>query len=252
MFTRAIVREPGPDLAGGLTAADLGPPDPVRARVQHRAYVEALEGLGLRVTVLPPLPGHPDACFVEDVAVVAAPLAVVTRPGAPSRRGETASVAAELAERREPAAIAAPGTLDGGDVLIVGRTCWIGLSSRTNEAGAAQLAELLEARGWECRTVPVSGGLHLKSGVNHVGGDILLLTEHFAGLDVFAGWRQLVVPGEEAYAANTLWLNDTLLVPAGFPRTAALLQETGRPLLELDVGEFRKLDGGLTCLSLRF
>lgn len=251
MFTRALTRQPGPDLAGGLSTAGLGAPDPELALRQHARYVAALRGLGLRVQVLPPLAGHPDACFVEDTAVLAGSLAVVTRPGAPSRRGETGSVAAALAQWGETVAVTAPGTLDGGDVLAVDRTCWIGLSGRTNAAGAAQLADRLAARGWSCHQVPVGAGLHLKSSVNHVGGRTLLLTEQFAGRDVFAGWKQLVVPAGEDYACNTLWMNGTLLVPAGFPGVAALLARTGLPLLPLDTSEFRKLDGGLTCLSLR-
>ncbi|MBE0564755.1 MAG: amidinotransferase [Krumholzibacteria bacterium] len=251
MFTRALTRQPGPDLAGGLTTAALGAPDPHLALRQHARYVEALRGLGLEVQVLPPLPGHPDACFVEDTAVLAGSLAVVARPGAPSRRGETGSVAAALAGWGTAAAVTAPGTLDGGDVLAVERTCWIGLSGRTNAAGAAQLAHLLTPLGWDCRQVPVGAGLHLKSGVNHVGGRTLLLTEQFAGRDVFAGWEQLVVPAGEAYACNTLWINGTLLMPAGFPAVRALLVGLGLPLVELETSEFRKLDGGLTCLSLR-
>lgn len=252
MFSRAVTRSPGPDLAAGLTTADLGPPDWRRALDQHAAYVEALRGLGLEVEVLPALPGHPDACFVEDTAVVVPELAVITRPGAPSRRGETDSVAAVLGAERSLSVIEAPGTLDGGDVLVAGRTCWIGLSGRTDEAGARQLAMLLEACGYTCCLVPVGGGLHLKSSVNHLGGRRLLMTESLAGLDCFAGWEQLTVPAHEAYACNTLWINGTLLVPDHHPATAALLRELGLPLIALDTSEIKKLDGGLTCLSLRF
>ncbi len=252
MFTHALTRRPGPDLAGGLTSADLGSPDFALAVAQHEAYVQALRGLGLEVTELPALPGHPDACFVEDTAVVVPELAVITRPGAPSRRGETGSVAAALAPHRPLAVIEAPGTVDGGDVLVVDRTCWIGLSGRTNTAGARQLADLLQPLGYDCRTVPVGAGLHLKSSVNYAGGRTLLMTEQFAGLDVFAGWRPLVVPATEAYACNTLWINGTLLTPARYRTTGGLLRGLGLPLSELDTSEIRKLDGGLTCLSLRF
>ena len=252
MFSRAITRRPGPDLAAGLTTADLGPPDWRRALEQHAAYVEALVGLGLEVEVLPALSGHPDACFVEDCAVVVPELAVITLPGAPSRRGETASVAAVLGAGRESAAIAAPGTLDGGDVLVAGRTCWIGLSARTNEAGARQLAALLEPCGYTCMLVPVGGGLHLKSGVNHLGDRRLLLTAGLAGQDCFAGWEQVVVPADEAYACNSLWINGTVLVPDHHPAAVALLRGLGLPLIVLDTSEIMKLDGGLTCLSLRY
>ena len=252
MFRRAITRRPGPDLAAGLTTADLGAPDWERALDQHTDYVVALRGLGLAVEVLPALPGHPDACFVEDTAVIVPELAVVTRPGAPSRRGETASVAAVLGTDRSLARIAAPGTLDGGDVLVAGRTCWIGLSARTNLAGARQLATLLEDRGYACALVPVGAGLHLKSSVNHLGGRRLLMTAEFAGLDCFAGWERIEVPVGEEYACNTLWINGTLLVPQQHPATAAKLGDLGLPLIALDTSEIKKLDGGLTCLSLRF
>jgi len=252
MFTRAITRRPGPELVQGLTTAGLGPPDWRLALAQHDAYVAALRGLGLEVTVLPDLPGHPDACFVEDVAVVVPGLAVITRPGAHSRRGETASVAAALAADRELTTIREPGCLDGGDVLIAGRTCWIGLSARTNAAGADQLAALLGARGYDCRFVPVGRGLHLKSTVNHVGGRTLIVAEGRGDEPAFADWELLTVPAAESYASCTLLVNGTLLVPAGFPATAALLQELGLPQVEIAVGEFRKVDGGLTCLSLRF
>jgi len=252
MFSHAITRRPGPDLVQGLTTADLGAPDWPRALVQHAAYVTVLTELGVEVTALPALPGHPDACFVEDVAVVVPELAVMTRPGAPSRRGESASVAAALAGQRELATIEAPGTLDGGDVLVAGRTCWIGLSGRTNAASADQLAGLLGARGYDCRSVKVTGGLHLKSCVNAVGDRTLLVAEAMAVREEFADWERLTVPAAEAYACNTLEVNGSLLVPAGYPATAVRLRELGRPLVLLDTSEFRKLDGGLTCLSLRY
>ena len=252
MFSHAITRRPGPDLARGLTTADLGPPDSSRALVQHTAYVAALRDLGLAVTELPALPGHADACFVEDTAVVVPELAVVTRPGAPSRRGETASVAAVLAEHRELATITPPGTVDGGDVLVADRTCWIGISGRTNASGAEQLASLLGARGYACRLVPVTGGLHLKSHANHVGDRTLLLAESWSARTEFADWSRITVPAAETYACNTLLVNGTLLVPAGYRDTARLLAGLGLPMLALDTSEIRKLDGGLTCLSLRF
>jgi dimethylargininase len=251
MFAHAITRRPGPDLARGLTTADLGEPDHEVALAQHDAYVEALRGLGLSVEVLPPFPGHPDACFVEDTAVVVPEGAVITRPGAASRRGETATVAAALARHRECVELTT-GTLDGGDVLIVGRRCWIGLSARTDRDGAAALTEHLERWGYTCTTLPVGAGLHLKSSVNWVGGDTLLVAEEFAGRPELAGWTLLVAPPDETYACNTLWVNGGLITPAGFPRTRESLEGLGLPVFELALSEFEKLDGGLTCLSLRF
>ncbi|HPF70081.1 MAG TPA: amidinotransferase [Candidatus Krumholzibacteria bacterium] len=252
MHRFALTREPGSDLFRGLTTAGLGAPDLLMARAQHASYVAALREQGLEVTVLPALEGCPDACFVEDTAVIVPGLSVVTRPGAPSRRGETATIAAALPVDRPQVTIAAPGTLDGGDVLVVDRTCWIGLSGRTNAEGAGQLVEALAPLGLDCRLVPVGEGLHLKSSLSHLGGRRLLMTEQLAALDVFAGWDIMVVPAAEAYACNALWLDGRLLVPTGYPRTVALLAAKGLALLELDMSEYRKLDGGLTCLSLRF
>lgn len=250
MFTRAVCRPPGPDLAAGLTTAELGLPDPDLALDQHAAYVKVLEDLGLAVEVLPVLEGHPDACFVEDTAVVVPGLAVVTRPGAPSRLGEEDSVAAVLPGPLTR--LTAPATLDGGDILVAERTCWIGLSARTNADGARQLGAALQPLGYECVTVEVGAGLHLKSGVNHLGGRRLLATPDLADHPAFVGWEVLVVAEEESYAANTLFVNGTLLTPAGFPRTRELIESCGLPVRELDTSEFRKVDGGLTCLSLRF
>lgn len=253
MFTRAILRLPGADYAQGLTtASEAGPPDPARMRAQHQAYADALAGLGLALEVLDPLPGHPDAHFVEDAAVVVPELAVVSRPGAPSRRAEAEALAPVLARHRPLARIHAPGTLDGGDVLIFGKTAFLGVSERTNEDGARQLAGLLAPHGYTCKLLPVGVGLHFKSSVNWVGEDRLLLTPGFAGRPEFAGYRSLVVDPAEAYASNTLWINGSLLTPSGYPRTRALLETLGMPILELDTGEARRMDGGLTCMSLRF
>ncbi len=252
MFTRAILRSPGPDAADGITTAGLGPPDLDLLRAQHEAYGGALAGLGLELEILPPLAGHPDAYFVEDAALVFPEIGVVTRPGAPARRGEAAALAPVVARHRSLARIEAPGTLDGGDVLAVGQTVFIGLSERTNPEGAAQLRRLLEPFGYDCRTVPVGEGLHFKSSVTWVGGTTLLMAEAFADRPEFTGFERLRArPGEE-YAANTLWINGTLLTPKGFPDTLAKLEELGLPVLELDTSEARRMDGGLTCMSLRF
>ncbi len=250
-FTRAICRLPGPDFAQGLTAANLGAPDYDRLLRQHASYLDALREAGLAVQLLDPLPGFPDAYFTEDVAVITPEIAVITRPGAPSRRGEAAHIEAALAGLRPLGRIQAPGTLEGGDVLVVDRRVFIGLSSRTNPAGAGQLAALLEPFGYACSAVPVSRGLHLKTSVTAAGEDTLLLTAELEGCPEFHPFRRLVVPPEEAPAANCLFLNGRLLVASGFPRTRDLLGQLGLPLVELDNSETRKMDGGLTCESLR-
>lgn len=251
MFKRAICRRPGADFARGLTTSDLGTPDFETMLAQHSAYVDALSSLGLEVEVLEALSGFPDAHFVEDVAIVTPEVAIVTRPGAPARRGEVAAMSAVLARHRPIARIAAPGTLDGGDVLIVEHHVLVGLSARTNEHGVAQLGHILEAFGYRTTPVPVAAGLHFKSSVNSLGGNVLLVTEGFADREELASYTRIVVVPEETYPANTLWINGTLLHPSGFPKTRAQLEALNLPIFELDTSEARKMDGGLTCMSLR-
>ncbi|RMD69053.1 MAG: hypothetical protein D6818_10760, partial [Bacteroidetes bacterium] len=212
-FTHALVRRPGPNFAEGLSSAALGPPDYEQALRQHEAYCAALRRAGLELIVLEADPRFPDGCFVEDVAVVTDHTAVITRPGAPSRRGEQHAVAEVLAAFRQIARIEPPGTLEGGDVLQVGDTFFIGLSGRTNEHGARQLAEILEGEGYRTRLVPVQGVLHLKTGLTALDADHFLGTPWFArqlsGHDVFA------LPENEAYAANCLPVNGHVLLPEG-------------------------------------
>jgi len=252
VLTHAILRRPGPDFAAGLTTARLGFPDPVRMLAQHAAYAGAVRALGLEVEVLDALAGFPDAYFVEDVAVVVPELAVIARPGAASRRGEAGAIVPVLARHRALARLEPPATLEGGDVLVAGRTVFIGLSARTNEEGARQLARLLEPHGYRSRTVPVTTALHLKSSLCWLGGETLLVSERLADQPELREFRRIIVDAADEPACNTLLLNGTLLAPAGFPRTRRQLDETGLPVIELDVSEARKMDGGLTCMSLRF
>ena len=253
-FTKAITKAPSPNYLDGITTSrpELGAPDPERVSVQHDTYVSTLRGLGLQVTELPADPEFPDSCFVEDPAVVIPEAAIITRPGAESRRGETVAIAAALHGLKELGQIEAPGTMDGGDVLLVGKHFLIGLSERTNCAGAGQFAVLVEAFGYTCTPIPVAAGLHFKSSVNWVGEDNLLVTDEFATRAELKPYRCLVIEAEEAYAGNTLWVNNTLITPCGFPKTRALLDTLGLHVIELDTSEFQKMDGGLTCLSLRF
>jgi dimethylargininase len=252
MFTHAIVRTPGSDAADGLTTAALGRADLPTLLRQHSAYVATLEELGLTLTRLDPLPGHPDAYFVEDAALLFPELAIITRPGAPERLAEAEAIAPAVAVFRTVHRLTAPATLDGGDVLQVDRTVFVGLSERTNAEGAAQLAAILAPHGYRVVPIPVPEGLHFKSSITWAGGDTLVLTPALASRPELAGYRPLVVPAEETYAANVLWINGTLLMPKGFPRTQALLGGLGLPLRVLDQSEARKMDGALTCLSLRF
>ncbi len=252
MFTHAILRKPGPNFAEGLTTSPLGTPDFGRMLQQHSAYADALTALGLQIEMLEPLPAFPDAYFVEDVAVVTPELAVITRPGAGARRGEEFHMIAVLARHRPLAHITDPGTLDGGDVLIVGQTVFVGLSNRTNPEGAAQLGHFLSVHGYQTRTIPVAEGLHFKSSVTWVRGNTLLVSETFAGRPELADFEQIVVDGDEDYASNTLHVNGTILTPMGFPKTLRKLEGLSVPVVVLDTSEARKMDGGLTCMSLRF
>jgi dimethylargininase len=252
MFSHAIVRKPGIDFSQGLTTSRLGSPDYSNMLQQHENYTQTLLSLGLKVDVLEPLPGFPDAYFIEDAAVVFPELAVLTLPGAKSRQGEQDAIEPILARYRPARKIEPPGTLDGGDVMMVERHFFIGLSERTNRAGAAQLGRILEDFGYTWQTVPVAAGLHLKSSVNYIGNGFLLIAPEFAQVPEFDPYQKLLIDKDEIYASNTLWINDTLLTPKGFPKTLNQLQFLGMPIIELDMSEARKMDGGLSCMSLRF
>jgi dimethylargininase len=261
-FTHAIVRKPGPNLGEGITTAGLGRPCYERALEQHACYVQALQEAGLQLTVLDPLDDFPDGHFVEDVAVVTPEIAVIARPGTEARRGEADAIEPLLRGFRDTVAIASPGTLDGGDVLIADRRVYIGLSSRTNSEGATQIAEILEQYGYQCMQIPVDAALHLKSSVNYISADTLLVTRRFTNWkwgehsvgeqDAWSPLRLLIVDEGDEYAANSLWINDRMLMPLGFPRVREKLETLERSIVELDVGEMQKMDGGLTCMSLRF
>lgn len=251
-FTHAITRRPGKEMHAGITTSTLGPPDYTKALDQFDAYVKTLTQCGIEVTVLDQLEGHPDAHFVEDTAVVTPDIAVITNPGAESRKGEVQSIAAALEPFRRIVWVQPPGTIDGGDVLMLGHHLFIGLSDRTNEPGARQLGDAVAEFGYTWTPVPVAAGLHFKSSVNAVGKETLLTTPTFADHPGLAGFHKIVVSPQDEYAGNTLLVNDHLIMPAGFPDTRTKLQPLNKPIIELDTSEFRKMDGGLTCLSLRF
>lgn len=254
-FTAAIVRPPAASFAEGLTTAGLGTPDLALALAQHAAYVTALEQLGVRVTALPPDAAFPDSTFVEDTAVITAQGGIVARPGAPSRAGEVVEIRQVLEARLgSVAAIASPGTLDGGDICQADRSFFIGLSHRTNEAGARQLADWLGRLGYTSSVIDIRGNgalLHLKSGIASLGGGSLVVAEALAGHPALAGYRRIVVPAEETYAANCVRVNDAVLIASGHPGVAAEVAALGHRVVTLDMSEFRKMDGGLSCLSLR-
>lgn len=253
MFKNAIVRTPCPEMIQGLTSASLGKPDYDLALSQHAKYVEALQSCGLEVKVLEADSLFPDSTFVEDVALCTHACAIVTNPGAPSRKGEKLEMEAVLHDFYDRVeSITSPGTLDAGDVMMVGNRFYIGISDRSNEAGADQLIRILEKYGMTGSRVPLRDMLHLKSGLSYLELNKLLVTGEFIKHPAFSEFHRIEVDPDEAYAANSLWVNDSVLVPAGFPRTLDKIQEAGCRTLVLDVSEFQKLDGGLSCLSLRF
>ncbi|MGD8993291.1 MAG: arginine deiminase family protein [Desulfobacterales bacterium] len=251
-FTYAIIRTPAETCSRGITTANLGAPSYEKALWQHRTYAQALKSIGLTVIELGPLPDYPDAHFVEDTAVVTADVAIICNPGAKSRQGEEKSIAGILEPYRRIARIQAPGTLDGGDVLMIGNHFFIGISERTNQRGAEQLGRILEEHGRTYTIIAVGAGLHLKSSINYVGQSTVIAKPDFQGHKALGRYDAITTDLNESYAANTLWVNDHLLMPEGFPNTKSKLKVLGLPIIELNVSEMRKMDGGLTCLSLRF
>ena len=240
-------------MVDGISNASLGLPDYQQALVQHADYVDALEECGLQVTVLPADENFPDSTFVEDPAVVTRNCAILTNPGAPTRNLETRALSTALRKfYTEIETIGAPGTLEGGDVMMVGDHFYIGLSERTNVAGAEQLIAILEKHEMHASIVALSEVLHLKTGLGYLEDNNLLACGEFLLKPEFQQFDLLPVEPDEAYAANSVWINGSVLVPAGFPKTSAMISSAGYLVREVDVSEFQKLDGGLSCLSLRF
>jgi dimethylargininase len=249
----AMTRDVSPSLANcELSFVDRNPIDPERAAAQHHAYRDALHALGCKLVALPMLPDMPDAVFVEDMAVVLDEVAIITRAGAPSRRKESASVAEALKAYRSVYAIQAPGTLDGGDVVRIGRTLYVGQAARSNEEGIAQLRALLAPYGYRVEAVPTHGCLHLKSAVTVVADGTLLVQPAWIDPNVFASHRLIEIdPGEE-HAANALRIGDSVIHPECFPRTRERLQAAGITVVPVDISELQKAEGAVTCCSLVF
>ena len=256
MFKQAIVRVPGSNFADGLTSVDLGVPKFEAALQQWEAYCAALVACGLTLTRLEADLDHPDSTFVEDTAVLTEHGAMLTRPGAESRLGEVRAIADVVRGfYPEAAQIVAPGTLDGGDICEAGSHFFLGISQRTNIEGATQLALHLAKEGFSSSCVDVSGMtsiLHLKSGISYIEDNTLVVMEEMADWPEFAGYDLLRVSEEESCAANCVRVNDRVLVAAGYPAMTAELVRRGFDPLVLEMTEFRKMDGGLSCLSLRF
>lgn len=249
----AITREVSPSLAVcELSFVERTPIDIARATAQHREYQRVLRELACEVQVLPAQIDMPDSVFVEDVAIVLDEVAVMTRPGAESRRVEGASVAEVLQRYRTLRAIDAPGTLDGGDVLCIGRRVYVGESARSNPAGIAQLRAILVECGYSVTSIPTRGCLHLKSAVTALDDDTVLLQPRWVDRAPFAGYRIIEVDADEEHAANVLRIGAALVLPACFPRTRRRLLDAGYAVSAVDVSELQKAEGAVTCCSLVF
>jgi dimethylargininase len=235
-----------------LTNLERQPIDLELARQQHAHYVRALEAAGCRVEELPADLDLPDSVFVEDIAVVLDEIAIITRPGALSRRAETLAVVQALEPYRRRVYILEPGTIDGGDVLLVGRTLYIGVTLRTNAAAVQQMSEIVAPLGYEVRHVPVIGCLHLKSAVTQVAEDTLLINQLWVDAAHFGNFQLIDVDPAEPSAANGLLIGDTLIYPAEFPRTRRRLEAAGIKLMLVPASEVAKAEGAVTCCSLIF
>jgi dimethylargininase len=253
MFKHAIVRRPAKSMIKGLTTAGLGLPDFELACQQHEQYIEALKICGMTVHTLEALEDFPDSTFVEDVALLTRKCAIITNPGADSRRGETVFIRDTIRSfYPDLDQIQSPGTLEAGDIMMVGDHFFIGLSERTNALGAKQLTDILERHGLTSSVVPLNEMLHLKTGLAYLENNNLLVYGEFIHHPAFTNFNRIEIPADEGYAANAIWVNDHILIPAGYPKSKAKIEHLGYLVHEVDVSEFKKLDGGLSCLSLRF
>jgi dimethylargininase len=247
----AFVREVSPQLAHcELSLIERVALDAARAQRQHQRYAAELHALGCELEWLAPLPAHADGVFVEDTAVLVPELAVITRPGVASRLGEVDSVAVALVRHLPVTRLGEPATLDGGDVLRIGHSLYVGVSGRSNAAGIAQLGAALAPLGYSVRPVALSGCLHLKSACTFIPPEVLLVNPRWVDPAVFAGTVPLGVHADEPYAANTLTVGGVTLVSSAYPRTQQRLERAGIATRVLEVDELHKAEAALTCMSL--
>lgn len=256
MFENVIVRRPAKSLIDGITSApELGKPNYDMALKQHDIYIETLKKCGVKVTVLEALEGYPDSCFVEDPAVITKKCAIITNPGAKTRKGEAKEILPAIKKffaDDKIEYIKDPGTLEGGDVMMVGDHFYVGRSARTNAEGIRQFMEILKKYELTGSEIPLEFVLHLKTGVNYIENNNMLVSGEFVTKKDFEKFNKILIPENEAYAANCIWVNDKVIVPEGYPVTAHRIEDAGYEVLPVDTSEYRKLDGGLSCLSLRF
>jgi dimethylargininase len=253
MFSNAIVRTPCKAMTAGITTANLGKPNYQKALAQHADYTDALIECGLTVTCLEADESFPDSTFVEDTALLTPRCAIITNPGACTRTMETELIRPTIETfYTKIETILPPATVEAGDIMMVGDHYYIGLSERTNRAGADQMIKRLNQYGLSGSIVTLKEVLHLKTGLGYLENNQLLVCGEFIDKPEFRKYDRLKVSSKEAYAANSVWINGTVLTPKGFPQTKQLIKQKGYQVREVDVSEFQKIDGGLSCLSLRF
>lgn len=257
-FTNAFVRVPGHSIADGLLSMEFkeGRPNYPKAIVQHEQYVAALAKAGLDVTILPACEDFPSSVFIEDNALLTGKVAVISNPGAPTRNGEVnipdfRPALEEFYDSNDIKRITA-GTCEPGDIMMINDTFYIGISTRTDEAGAKEMASILEDYGYKTHIVKLKEMFHLKTGVNYLENNNLLAAGEFIDNPLFKDFDMVEIPEDEMYAANCVWINDYVLVPKGYPKVLKIVEDMGYEPIVLDMSEYRKTNGGLSCLSLRF
>lgn len=253
MFKRAIVRTPCENIINGLTTSNLGKPNYENALRQHEDYITALKECGLEVTVLSPDNNYPDSTFVEDTALLTPRCAIISNPGAPSRKGEIIEMKKLLKNfYADVEEILGNATVEPGDIMAVGSHYYIGLSKRTNAKGAEQLISILKKYNLTGSTIEMKDMLHLKTGLAYLENNNLVACGEFINKPEFQKYNIIKIDADESYAANCVWINNIVLIPKGYPKAKAAIEKYGYKTREVDTSEFRKVDGGLSCLSLRF
>ncbi len=253
MFTAALIKTPCKNMINGISSANLGKPDYNLAMKQHVNYITALKSCGLAVKILDPDENFPDSTFIEDTCLITPKCSILMNPGADTRKDETISMLKVIKNLGKPVEkILLPGTLDAGDIMMVGDHYYVGLSDRTNLEGTNQLNKILKKYNLDSSTIKFDTVLHLKTGISYLENNNLLACGEFLTKSEFQHFNILEVPPDEIYAANSVWINDKVIVPKGFKKTKQVIADAGYQIIETDVSEFQKLDGGLSCLSLRF
>lgn len=253
MFKNIIAKTPGKSYINGLTTSDLGVPNYDLLLEQHKAYIEALKKCNVEVTLIPANEEFPDSTFVEDTAVLTKEFAIICNPGAESRNAEPKEIEPEIRKHYNTIYyIKSPGYIDGGDVLQAEKKFYIGLSTRTNREGAEQFKEIVEKYGYEATIVELKEFFHLKTGISYIGENTVVVGGELIEHPAFAEYKKITVPDDEIYACNCIRVNDYVVFPEGYPKTKAKIEEAGFQTIEVPTSEFRKHDGGLSCLSLRF